>query len=187
MNSPEISNDEIQRDYDVALDEMYSIAPDVVDLFKIRIGFWDKLVILSAGALALSFTIAASFRGHAFGDGGLGYLFAAWKLLVVAIVSAVIAQWTAIGAATFFFRAAVTLRAHRKFVRLSEKIDRAGKQSTGSHLDMVGKTEVDAEKSGKSYRRIEFISHACGFISQIAVMVAFYWLYRFARVNLPHL
>jgi hypothetical protein len=187
MTRPNSPNDEIQRDYDVALDEMYGVAPEIIDLFKVRISFWDKLVILNAGTLALSFTVAATFRGHAVGDGGVGYLFAAWKLLLISIVSAVFAQWTATGAATFFFKASVALRANRKFVRVSEKIATAGLQCNGTHLELIGKTQIDAHRSGESYRRLEFVAHACGALSQAASTVAFYWLYRFTHVNLAHL
>ncbi len=52
-----------------------------LDFVRLQIGFWEKVVVLDAATLAASFTAIGMFREHLFGDGGVGYLEAAWKLL----------------------------------------------------------------------------------------------------------
>jgi hypothetical protein len=61
-----------------------------------QIGFWEKLVVLDAATLAASFTASGIFRQHLIGDGGVGYLAAAWKLLLCGVAFALLSQWVAI-------------------------------------------------------------------------------------------
>jgi hypothetical protein len=107
------------------LEEVYNRGPEVIYLYKIRIGFWDKLVILNAGTLALSFTIVAALRGHTVGDGGIGFLFAAWKLLLIAIALSILAQWFATAAATYAHRQltalAIAFENCPRFTRFSDE------------------------------------------------------------------
>src|ERR1700758_48025 len=72
---------------------MQELVSPAAEVQKLHISFWDKLVLLNAGTLTLSFTAAASFHGHTIGDGGVGYLFAAWKLLILSMIFALLAQW----------------------------------------------------------------------------------------------
>lgn len=53
----------------------------VLDLVKLQIGFWEKLVVFDGSVLVLSFTASTFFKGHVVGDGGVGYLALAWRLL----------------------------------------------------------------------------------------------------------
>lgn len=87
------SSNESGKLQDEVLELGAGVAPAQIEARKLQIGFWDKLVILDAGTLALSINAATAFRGHTVGDGGVGFLFAAWKLLVVSIIFACLAQW----------------------------------------------------------------------------------------------
>ncbi len=85
------------------IDEIYTNPAPIVDFIKLEIGFWEKIVVLDSAILGLSFTSVAFLRIHAAGDGGVGYLVAAWKLLFFAIGSFMVAQWIAIPGAIGIF------------------------------------------------------------------------------------
>ena len=88
------------EELEAALDQVYSDgnASNIVEISKLRVAFWERLVILNAGTLALSLTATSLVRTHVVGDGGVGYLRAAWKCLIFSIMSALIAQSEAISA-----------------------------------------------------------------------------------------
>lgn len=167
---------------DSVIDTAYGNAEAVRDIFKMRIAFWDKLTVLNAGTLALSFTAAFSFRNQVVGDGGFGYLFAAWKMFISSIVLALSAQLFAVVAISHLHR---TLSAN-VFKRSLDRLDREVVKGGGT-----------ANKGAPSYLRIasaahedhpafESIAHWLGIAAHLATLVGYVWLYKFARINLIH-
>src|ERR1700753_207378 len=80
------------------IDEIYTNPDPPLEFVKLQVGFWEKLVVLDAATFAASFTAVGLFRDHPLGDGGIGYLEAAWKLLLSGISLLLLAQWLAIPA-----------------------------------------------------------------------------------------
>ena len=148
-----------------------------------RISYWEKLTVLNAGTLALSFTAAAAFRGHAIGDGGLGYLFAAWKNLIASIALCLVAQWLTWLAATHFQRFMFANLIKRKLDRVRDALGPV-ERSVSNMEEAYQRIEKAAKGVQGGYdRAAQFI----GIVAQIFTIVAYVWLYKFAHLNLQHL
>lgn len=173
-----------EKSYGETLDEIYSTTPEILELTKIRIGFWDKLVILNAGSLALSVSAAASFRGHTIGDGGVGYLLASWKLMILAIGCSMVAQWAATGSATYLRRQLTSLKTHRKLTSIQAMLTNAGVDTPAGLRKLTADASEDVGLGQRYARPFERIAHYVGTASQICTVWSFYYLYRFANVNL---
>jgi hypothetical protein len=178
--------DDAQDAFDAALDEIYSVTPEILELTKFRLSFLDKLAILNAGTLALSLSASASFRDHLVGDGGFGYLFAAWKLTIMAIVCSMFAQWASTASATYLRRQLAGLKTHRKLIRIEQKLSKSGIQMAEPHRSLIDEADRDVTKAKKYARPLELVAHTLGAVAQLTTILGFYWLYRFAHVNLLH-
>lgn len=176
--------DDAQDAFDAALDEIYSATPEILELTKFRLSFWDKLALLNAGTLALSLSASASFREHSVGDGGFGYLFAAWKLTILAIVCSMFAQWASTASATYLRRQLAGLKTHRKLIRIEQKLSKCGIHMSEPHHSLIGEVDREVTKAKKYARPLEIVAHISGAVAQLATILGFYWLYRFAHVNL---
>ena len=153
-----------------------AFASSIFEARKLQISFWDKLVILDAGTLALSINATTAFRGHIVGDGGVGFLFAAWKLLIVSMVLAVLAQWLG-SLSTQHFPMAVSskLIADRR-IRLRYK---------GADI-FDGTPEAIKASSLKSFRidrSLWITAVSLGMASLVLMIYAFVFLGRFGLVN----
>jgi hypothetical protein len=186
MSDPQTPLADAQDAFDIALDEIYNTTPEILDLVKIRISFWDKLALLNAGTLALSFSASASFRGHSAGDGGVGYLFAAWKLMILAIILSLVAQWAATGSATYLRRQLLALKTHRRLIRIQQNLTKNAIQLGEPHHSLLNETEREVDKAKSYARPFELVAHIAGALAQVATILGFYWLYRFAHTNLYH-
>lgn len=184
MSAPDPFHDRAQAATDAAFQQMYDRTPQVLELVKLRIAFWDKLVVVNAGMLALSLTAAAYFRGSQIGDGGIGHLLAAWKLVIGSIVLATLAQWFATAAATYLFRQTSALDLHLRLTRVSETLVREGRFLGEPHKSLLAQAALEADSSRVRARRIEPLAHYLGACSQIMTFVAFFQLYRYAALNL---
>jgi hypothetical protein len=166
-----------------AVDDMYTDSSAYFEFVKLQIDFWSKLVVLDAATLALSFTASAFFRDHLLGDGGIGYLVAAWKTLAYGISFSLVAQWWAIPGAA-------SMRGHYAGMRVLTLLNRAFAESAerGERLEpnYVQLSSAVVSKSPKLHRRGQIYGYFAG-VSGLAGLVfslaAFYWLYRFAAVN----
>jgi hypothetical protein len=167
----------------IAMQSAYDSVEGSRDLIKIRIGIWDKLTVLNASTLALSFTAASAFHTHAVGDGGVNYLFASWKLLIISIGLAAFAQHVAATAIE-------QLQGHAMAMIFNRKLDAMVNYATDKGVDVATGNQAltDLAKAAASEKRpIAHIAYYAGFAAQVLTVVAFYWLYRFARVNLAHI
>jgi hypothetical protein len=144
---------------------------------KVYIAFWDKLVLLEGGTLALSLSAATAFRGHTVGDGGVGYLSSAWKFLLASIIVAVIAQWIAalswLTLSRYFFYGTLELR----LTRLSPE----EKQQLNSGA------EGRLAKRAKDMRQLDnylwVTANLCGALSVLLLVIGFLRLVHFGEVN----
>lgn len=146
-----------------------------VDFLKMLISYWDRLVVLNAGIFALSFTAAIALREHAVGDGGIGYLFSAWKLLISSIACALLAQI-----------AASLSAGHLKIViHGSEAIRIIRKMRAKANIEQ---SPLQVEPKVKQSDRYEAItrhsSHFFGMLAQITNFIALLRLYTFVHINL---
>lgn len=167
----------------VLIQTVYDSLDGQRDLIKIRIGIWDKLTVLNAGTLALSFTAASAFHAHANGDGGVGYLFASWKLLIISIGFACFAQHVAALALERLQGYATGHLFKRKLEDLHTEATESGVALTSDTPQMKSIKDV----TEASMQGIGQVAMAAGFIAQILTVAAYFWLYRFARTNLIHL
>ena len=183
MPNDEKELEELYEALDAVVAEHLATEGDARDIVKTRIAFWDKLVVLNAGTLALTFSAASSFRGHSIGDGGVGYLFAAWKLLSASILLAIFAQWAA---GNFIAHYHVALKANlfnRRFESLLRKLKKAGGNIDEDHDSW----QAIRKAANFNFGQVDRISIIAGLLAQGLTYVAFLWVYLFARVNLKTL
>lgn len=157
------------------VDDIYTDPTPVIEMVKLQISFWEKLVVLDATTLALSFTASGFFREHLIGDGGVGYLAAAWKLLFGGIVFALIAQWLTIPGLLY---ATGQMYGMRVLSLLGRK-DKVGEEE-------IALMKVIVADSPRYKRRGNYILRTAGGAGSLGLflsMAAFYWLYRFAHEN----
>jgi hypothetical protein len=84
------------------LDKLDSQLEKFQNLTSLRTAFYDKLIVLNGGTLAISFTAATSFHGPnaQWKLLGLSNLFSAWELLIIAIVLSFISNYLTLGVVT---------------------------------------------------------------------------------------
>jgi hypothetical protein len=67
-----------------------------LELVKLRVSYFDKLIVLNAGTLALSFSAVFTFVSRTTVDMRnvpIDSLLNAWKLLIFSIIGALISNW----------------------------------------------------------------------------------------------
>ena len=159
--------------------ELQTATDTARDIAKMRISAWEKLTVLNAGSIALSFTAASGFRGHMRFDGAIGYLFAAWKALAVSIMLAVFAQLVAV-------RSAGRLQARVTALIQKTRIDVLRGSARVSGIDLPHQKDAyDALKkiATTEDHYSERVSLWSGVIAFSLTCVAYYWLYRFTVFN----
>jgi hypothetical protein len=171
----------------LALEKSYDDTSDSIELAKLRISFWEKLVILDASALALSLTAAGFFRGHFIGDGGSGYLLAAWKLLLISCIFAVAAQWSATLEASYFHGRLRNAATKFRLEGIAKKRAHEGRSENKFLREQLLYNRHALRFRGQRADALRRIGHVLGPAAQACTVIAFYWLYRFAHVNLAHL
>lgn len=165
-----------------AVDELYTNPEPSLGFVRMQVSFWEKLVVLDAATLAASFTASGIFRDHLIGDGGIGYLAAAWKLLMWALALCLLAQWLAIPGAM-----AISEKYYGMRVLSLLNKSRADPMKKGVYPPEYASiaSEIVAKYPGLSSRAEVFsrMAGALGSAGLLASIAALYWLYRFAHVN----
>ena len=166
-----------------SVDEIYTNPEPIVAFVKMQVAFWEKLVVLDAATLAASFTAIGTFHDRLIGDGGVGYLAAAWKLLICGLALCLLAQWIAIPGA-------IAISGHYYGMRVLSLLNKSATQaSTRADSQSAEYVKISSEivarspamfRRGDVYSRIAGAIGSAGLLSSIA---ALYWLYRFAHVN----
>jgi hypothetical protein len=169
------------------VDEIYTNPAPIVEFVKMQIGFWEKLVVLDAATLAASFTASGIFREHLTGDGGAGYLTAAWKLLFCGIALCLLAQWIA-------FPGAIAISGHYYGMRVLSLLNKSaaevsarGGRVAPEYLTISSEIVRESPKLRSRGRAFSRFAGALGSAGLLASIAAFYWLYRFAHVNVSSL
>jgi hypothetical protein len=167
------------------VDRIYTSPDPSIDFVRLQIGFWEKLIVLDAATLAASFTAIGMFRDHLVGDGGGGYLQAAWKLLFCGIALCLLAQWLAIPGA-------IAISGHYYAMRVLALLQRSSRQQeseqdTQRRLQYEPIQSAIVAESPWLSSKAKYISRVAGGLGSLGLLssiCAFYWLYRFAQVNL---
>jgi hypothetical protein len=166
-----------------AVDEIYTDPTPIVDFVKMQIGFWEKLVVLDAATLAASFTASGIFRDHLTGDGGVGYLAAAWKLLCWGLALCLLAQWIAIPGAIAISGYYYGMRVLSLLNKLVAQVSAQGDRPTPEYLKISSEIIAQSPKLRSRAQTCSRLAGALGSAGLLASISALYWLYRFAHVN----
>ena len=163
------------------IDEIYTNPNPPLEFVKLEIGFCEKLVVLDAATLAASFTAIGMFRTNPIGDGGVGYLEAAWKLLFFGIGFCLLAQWLVIPGI-------IAVSGHDYAMRILALLNRAPTDQAGFFRLQEYKqirSAIVAESPWLDRKGRYFLRTASGLgsLGLLCSIGAFYWLYRFAQLN----
>lgn len=170
-----------------AVDEIYTNPTPSLDFVKMQLGFWEKLVVLDAATLAASFTASGIVREHMIGDGGVGYLMAAWKLLFCGISSCLLAQSIAIPGAIAISGHYTAMRVLSLLNRSADEMLARGNRPGADYLEISSKIVSESPWLSSKAKGFSRFAGALGSLGLLASIVAFYWLYRFAQVNVSGL
>ncbi len=166
-----------------AVDELYTNPAPIVEFVKMQIGFWEKLVVLDAAILGASFTVSAVFTTHVIGDGGVGYLAAAWKLLLCGISLCLLAQWVAIPGAIAISGHYYGMRVLSLLNKSAAEVSAQGGNLTREYVTISSEIVTQSPKLRSRANGYSRAAGALGSAGLIASMAAFYWLYQFAHIN----
>jgi hypothetical protein len=167
-----------------AVDEIYTNPAPIVDFVKMQMGFWEKLVILDAATLAASFTASGIFHDHFIGDGGVGYLAAAWKFLFCGVALCLLAQWVAIPGAIAINGYYYGMRVLSLLNKSAAEVSAQGGRIAPEYLSISSKIVTASPKLHSRANALSRFAGALGSAGLLASIAAFYWLYRFAHSNI---
>jgi hypothetical protein len=168
-----------------AVDELYTDPSPIVDFVKMQVAFWEKLVVLDAAILAASFTAATGiFRDHLTGDGGVGYLVAAWKLLLCGLALCLLAQWIAIPGAIATSGHFYGMRVLSLLNKSAAEVTAQGRSLSPEHRAISAEIVTKSPKLRSRADAYSRFAGALGSTGLLASIAALYWLYRFAQVNI---
>ncbi len=168
------------------VDDLYTNPEPIVDFVKMQVAFWEKLVVLDAATLAASFTAIGAFHDHLSGDGGIGYLMAAWKLLISGLALCLLAQWIAIPAAIAISGYFYGMRVLSLLNKSTAQVVAGGERLSAGYVRIS--SEIVAKSPGL-HRRASTLSRLAGALGSAGLLTsiaALYWLYRFAQVNVSN-
>jgi len=153
-----------------------------VDSMKLRIAHHEKLIVLCAGTLALSFTAATSFHGQQNHEiAAIPSLLRAWQLLLSAIVLGVVSNWMSVTGVAHLTNYASYKQVGVYFTLLEKSLTKLAPQ--------YSKDERESwDRNSAKYIRVEKVSNilirlaaVLGLLAQIAAFCAFVSLYFFAK------
>jgi hypothetical protein len=170
-----------------AVDEIYTNPTPIVEFVKMQMGFWEKLVVLDAATLAASFTASGIFREHLIGDGGVGYLAVAWKLLLCGIALCLLAQWIAIPGAMAISGHYYGMRVLSLLNKFAVEVSARGGHVPPEYLNISTEIVTKTPKLRSRANAYSRLAGALGTTGLLASIAAFYWLYLFAHVNINSL
>ena len=181
-DSSELKKD-AQAYVDFALGELYGNNPGLIEIAKIKLSFWDKLVVLDVGSLALLFSVAGANHHSWIGDGGIGYLSATCKLLILSIGAAVSAQWFGVASTTYLQRHRLALRVHWGMQRAVDALATNNEVLIGPPASLLNQMNEEVETMQPRARRMELLSHWAGTVAWFSAIGGFFWLYKFIHAN----
>lgn len=170
-----------------SVDEIYTDSAPAVEFVKMQIGFWEKLVVLDAATLAASFTASGIFREHVVGDGGVGYLAVAWKLLFCGIALCIAAQWVAIPGAITISAYYGGMRVLTLLNKLATDVLAQGGQLKPEHRTISAAIVSESPNLRTRAKILSNLASVLGSAGVLTSIAALYWLYRFAHANVAGL
>ena len=171
MSDPAVSID--------AVDEMYSDPSPLIESVKLQLAFWEKVVVLDAAILGLSQTASLFFLGRLSGDGAVGYLNAAWRLLFWGTGFALFAQLIALAGLR---ESSGALRGRRVLDLLLKASSIQGKL-TPHQANLTREIVDNVPRQGKQGAHLLRAANAFGSTGLLLSIAAFYYLYEFAHLN----
>jgi hypothetical protein len=165
------------------VDEIYTNPAPIVDFVKMQIGFWEKLVVLDAATLAASFTASGIFHEHLTGDGGVGYLVAAWKLLFCGLALCLLAQWVAIPGAIAISGHYYGMRVLSLLNKSAAEVSVQDGRPAPEYLAISSEIVTQSPRLQSRAKVCSRFAGGLGSAGLLSSILAFYWLYRFAHVN----
>jgi hypothetical protein len=192
---PLVLDGEHKQHLDKAFDDIDNILSGPVGEFlKHRISYFDKLIILNGGTLALSFSAAATFYAHAHAAANGTHIpfdsvLTAWKLLMFSIVAALVSNWlTIIANEKVYVLEAIKLIRLRTFVLFTYFRDAV----PNIHIDWTSaiRTPKIAKKEQSQGRVAKWGAWAAfflGLLSQLATIASYFYLYKFVGANIQAL
>jgi hypothetical protein len=149
-----------------------------------QVAFWEKLVVLDAAILAASFTAGNGiYRNHLVGDGGVGYLSVAWKLLLCGLVLCLFAQWLAIPGAIAISGHLYGMRALSLLNKSAAEVTAQGRSLSPGYRAVTAEIVTESPKRRSRGNALSRIAGVLGSIGLLASVASLYFLYRFAQVN----
>jgi hypothetical protein len=151
-----------------------------------RVSFYDKLIILNGGTLAISFSAATSFHSltqvkHL---SAVNDLLSAWKLLIISIVLSLLSNWLSLN---FILNMSQLLHGVLQQVSISRLNNAAlplDPTLKFEPLDASAEASRVRGKKERSYMASLQVGAFFGLVSQGATFLAYISLYLFARANL---
>jgi hypothetical protein len=148
-----------------------------------RIAFYDKLVILNGGTLALSFTAAFGLYQRVSPTlhiAAIGYLFLAWKLLMISIVSSLISNWLSIhgtGATSTYLTT--------KMTETQVTLTQSALRGINPETEVKVPTNTEQEKTAHKIAGLcKNLGSLVGIASLIITFISYVYLFKFATANL---
>jgi hypothetical protein len=157
------------------------------EAIKLRIAHHEKLVILCASTLALSFTAATAFHGNpSQAEAALSSLLHAWQLLMSAIILGVISNWLSVSGAVHFGNLHYDKQIGVRFSILEESLRRIDPEYAKQEREAWNRNSTKFAQSGKYFNIFNRLAGGIGFCAQLAAFCAFVHLYYFAKTILTN-
>jgi hypothetical protein len=154
----------------------------ILEAIKLRMAHQEKLVILNAGTLALSFSAITAYHAqHSQSSVSTGSLQHAWQLLMCAIVLSLNANWLCVYSTTHYANSQYMTQVSASFDRYE-----------GSFKDLLpdyakrqrARLDIETERgeiAGRYSNIFTTSSHVFGLLAQLVTCLAFVFLYYFAK------
>jgi hypothetical protein len=181
-----VAAEKTQEAVDLSVRTFESTIGRNAEIITQRVSFYDKLIILNGGTLALSFSVASSFHSltqikHLL---AVSDLLSAWKLLIVSIVLSLLSNWLNLN---FIFNMSQRLHVLQKQISDSRMHYAAlplNPTAKFDPLDVSVEGSQARERTERMHRGAFEIAAAFGLISQGATFLAYISLYLFAKANI---
>lgn len=153
---------------------------------RLVVSFFDKLVILNGGTLAITFSALFAFHNsNPKGKIDTADLFIAWKLLIASTVAALLCSWLNIAVVSVQTKATEQLMMRAYLTASTMKLNSA---IAGAQIDVASLMPSDKEqkKLKHSLTGTQWIGNVArwlGLAAKLATVTSYYYLYLFAQAS----
>jgi hypothetical protein len=187
---PLVLDGETKQHLDKMLDTIDNLLSGPLGEFlKHRISYFDKLIILNGGTLALSFSAAATFYARAAASKThfqSNSLLTAWQLLMFSIVAALVSNWLTMSANQKSYTLAATRLIRLRMLASLAYIRDAVPNISVDMTPAIETKEIAAKELTHSRvaKWADNVALFLGFLSQLATVASYFYLYKFAGANI---